>query len=172
MPRIEPIAPSPDGNPVTNSLLARVMGRSPKVLTAFGGLDAAIRFHGRLPSDLLEAVRDATAGSVGCAYCASLNRADRPDERDVRTELAVAFAQMVAEDHRDVRDAHFDDLRKHFSEEEIVELVSFICLVAIAGQMFGSVMGLEAADAGEAGAYQATLARQSAKRAERAVRAG
>jgi alkylhydroperoxidase family enzyme len=167
MPRIEPVPPSPQGNPITNSLLARMMGRSPGVLAAFGGLDSAIRFHGQLPGDLLEAVRAATAGTVGCEYCTSLNETGRPDDDDVRTGLAVAFAQMIAEDHHDVRDAHFDDLREHFSEEEIVELVSFICLVAIAGQLFGSVMGLEAADEDEAAGYQATLTRQSAKRAAR-----
>ena len=167
MARIQPVAPSADGNPITNSLLARTMARCPDVLRAFGGLDAAIRFHGRLPAELLEAVRDATAGGIGCEYCTSLSQGERPGDRDVRTGLAVAFAQMVAEDHRDVRDAHFDDLREHFSDEEIVELVSFICLVSIAGQMFGSVMGLEAADGDEASAYQAALARQSVARAAR-----
>jgi alkylhydroperoxidase family enzyme len=160
VPRIDPVPPVPNGNPVTNSLLARVMGRCPEVLQAFGGLDAAIRFHGRLPSELYEAVRDATAGTVGCEYCSSLGQPGRPEGAELRTGLAVAFAQMIAEDPRDVSDAHFDALREQFSEEEIVELVAFICLVGIAGQTFGAVMGLEAADAEEAADYQLTLARQ------------
>ena len=72
VPRIEPAAPLPDGNAVTNGLLARVMRRRPDILEAFGRLDATIRFHGQLPGTLKEAVRRATATRVGCDYCASL----------------------------------------------------------------------------------------------------
>jgi hypothetical protein len=38
-----------------------------------------------------------------------------------------------------------------------VELVSYICFVSIAGQMFGAVMGLEAAAPEEAAEYQSIL---------------
>jgi alkylhydroperoxidase family enzyme len=163
MPRIEPVPPDPDGNPVTNSLLARVMGRCPSVLRAFGSLDASIRFHGTLRSELLEAVRRATACTVGCNYCSSLGPPVGEDA-DARTKLAAAFAELVAEDPSAITDEQFDVLREEFTDEEIVELVAFICLVGIAGQMFGAVMGLEAADAEEAAGYQMMLARQSEKR--------
>ncbi len=168
MPRIEPVPADPNGNPVTNSLLARVMGRRPDVLRAFGQLDATIRFHGELPGELYEAVRRATASKVGCVYCASLDGACEEtvlETGDRRTDLAVALARMVAEDPLIVSDQEFVELREEFSEEEIVELVAFICLVSVAGQMFGAVMGLEAADAEEAADYQLVLARQSQKRA-------
>jgi hypothetical protein len=138
MSRIEPVPPDPDGNPVTNSLLARVMGRCPSV-------------------------RRATACTVGCNYCSSLGP-PVGDDADARTKLAVAFAELVAEDPSAITDEQFDVLREEFNEEEIVELVAFICLVGIAGQMFGAVMGLEAADAEEAAGYQLMLARQSGKR--------
>ncbi len=157
MPRIEPIPPSPEGNAVTNSLLARVMGRCPDILRAFGRLDNAIRFHGRLPGELKEAVRRATAGEIGCLYCRSLG-APRED-LDARESLAVAFAQAIAQDPSGITEAQFDVLRQEFDEEEIVELVAFTCLVAISGQMFGAVMGLEAASEQEAGSYQEVLSR-------------
>jgi alkylhydroperoxidase family enzyme len=160
MPRIEP-APAVDGaNAVVNGLLARVMARRPDILKAFGQLDAAIRFHGTLPGGLKEAVRRATAGEVGCVYCASLAQGEQ--ERppiDQREALAVAFARLVADDPAGITDGQFDVLREEFSEEEIVELVAFICFVAIAGQMFGAVMGLESASAEEAAAYQDVIAR-------------
>ncbi|MHB1469627.1 MAG: carboxymuconolactone decarboxylase family protein [Solirubrobacteraceae bacterium] len=156
MPRIEPTAPSPEGNAVTNSLLARVMGRCPDILRAFGRLDNAIRFHGRLPGELKEAIRRATAGEVGCEYCRSLG-APRTD-LDQREALAVAFAQAIAQDPSGISDAQFDVLREEFDEEEIVELVAFTCLVAISGQMFGAVMGLEPASEQEGFAYQDVLA--------------
>jgi alkylhydroperoxidase family enzyme len=156
MPRIEPAPPSPDGNPLSNSLLARVMGRNPEILEAFGRLDTTIRFKGRLPVELKEAVRRATAGGVGCEYCASLG-SPKDSYEDRRISLAVGFAQMVADDPKGIDDGMFAVLREEFDEEEIVELVAWTTLVAIAGQMFGAVMGLEPASEDEAEAYQAAL---------------
>jgi alkylhydroperoxidase family enzyme len=155
MPRIEPA--EMEGNAITSSLLARVMGRCPDVLRAFGRLDNQLRFRGNLPMDLLESVRRATAGEIGCVYCASLGT-PRTDYPDSRTAVATAFAELVAQDPSGITDSQFDVLREEFSEEEIVELVAYICFVSIGGQMFGAVMGLEAAPPEEAAAYQAALA--------------
>jgi alkylhydroperoxidase family enzyme len=145
-----------DGNAVQASLLARVLGRRPEVLKAFGRLDATLRFHGDLPPGLKEAVRRATAQEVGCEYCQSLGTY-RPNPDDQRESLAVAFAQMIADDPTDISDAQFDVLREEFTEEEIVELVAFICFVAIGGQLFGATLKLEAAAPEEAAAYQADV---------------
>lgn len=155
MSRIEPA--DIEGNAVQSSLLARVLGRRPEILKAFGRLDTTVRFKGLLPMDLLEAVRRATAGEIGCEYCASLGEPPT-DIEDMRTSLAVGFAQLVAQGPADITDAQFDVLREEFSEDEIVELVAYICLVSIAGQMFGAVMKLEPAAPDEAAAYQAALA--------------
>lgn len=163
MPRIEPAPASPEGDAVSNSLLARVMGRNPEILKAFARLDTTIRFKGRLPIELKEAVRRATAGGIGCEYCASLGAPKDADD-DRRESLAVAFAQLVAEDPKSVDDALFAVLREEFDDEEIVELVAWTCLVAIAGQMFGVVMGLEAAGEDEAAEYQAVLSALSVSR--------
>lgn len=146
-----------EGNAVQRSLLARVLGRRPEVLKAFGRLDTALRFRGLLPMDLLESVRRATAGEVGCRYCASLGE-PRTDIADTRTAVAVAFAEMVVQGPAEITDQQFDVLREEFDEDEIVELVAYICLVSVAGQMFGAVMGLEAAAPDEAAEYQAALA--------------
>src|SRR6266550_2777988 len=137
MPRIEPA--EIEGNAVQSSLLARVLARRPEVLRAFGRLDNTVRFHGLLPMDLLEAVRRVTAGEVGCVYCASLG-APRTEHPDSRTAVATAFAQLVAQDPAGITDSQFEVLREEFDEEEIVELVAYICFVSIAGQMFGAVM--------------------------------
>jgi alkylhydroperoxidase family enzyme len=145
-----------EGNAVQSSLLARVLGRRPDVLKAFGRLDTALRFRGLLPMELLEDVRRATAGEVGCRYCQSLG-APRTDIADSRTAVAVAFAEMVVQGPSEISDEQFDVLREEFDEDEIVELVAYICLVSVAGQMFGAVMGLEEAAPDEAAAYQAAL---------------
>ncbi|WP_433505241.1 carboxymuconolactone decarboxylase family protein [Pseudonocardia halophobica] len=157
MPRITPLPVDESGNAVTNSVLARTMGRRPEILKAFARLDAATRFHGLLPASLKEALRRATAGEIGCEYCASLDTGDRPGAADRRESLAVAFAQLIAQDPAGITDAQFDVLREEFTEDEIVELVAFVCLVGVAGQMFGAVMGLEAADPAEAAEYQRVI---------------
>lgn len=145
-----------EGNAVQASLLARVLGRRPEILKAFGRLDAAARFHGELPASLKEAVRRATAGEVGCVYCQSLGEY-QPNPEDRRESLAVAFALLIAEDPRAISDEQFDVLREEFSQDEIVELVAFTCFVAIAGQLFGATLKLEAASPEEAAAYQSVL---------------
>lgn len=155
MSRIDPAELK--GDAVQTSLLARVLGRRPEVLKAFGRLDGTMRFRGLLPMELLEAVRRTTAGEIGCAYCASLGEPPT-DIADRRTSLAVGFAQFVAQAPAEITDRQFDVLREDFTEEEIVELVAYICMVCIAGQMFGAVMRLEPASTSEADAYQNVLA--------------
>jgi alkylhydroperoxidase family enzyme len=154
MPRIAPA--TLEGNAVQTSMLARVLGRRPEILAAFGRLDAAARFHGTLSVALKEAVRAAVAEDGGCEYCRSLG-AYRPNAEDRRESLAVAFARLVAQDAGAITDAQFDVLREEFDEEEIVELVAYVCFDVVAGQMFGAAMGLEAAGAEEAAAYQAVV---------------
>jgi alkylhydroperoxidase family enzyme len=156
VPRIEPVPADPDANAVVNNPLWRTMKRRPEIADAFARLDSAARFHGRLPLDLKETVRRATACTVGCAYCESLGVVG--DDLDTSTAAAVRFARAVAADPAAITDEQFDELRLLFDEEEIVELVAFICLVAIAGQMFGAVVGLEATSPEEAAEYQAVLA--------------
>jgi alkylhydroperoxidase family enzyme len=154
MPRIAPA--DLEGNAVQTSMLARVLARRPEILKAFGRLDATTRFHGALPTSLKESIRRATAGEIGCEYCASLGRYE-PNPDDRRESLAVAFALLIADDPTEITDAQFDVLREEFTEEEIVELVAFTCFVAIAGQLFGATMGLEAAGAEEVAAYQGVV---------------
>ncbi len=147
-----------DGNAVQTSLLASVLGRRPEILAAFAKLDAATRFNGLLPVSMKEQIRRATAGVVGCEYCQSLGT-HVPNDEERRESLAVAFALMVADDPTGISDAQFDVLREEFSEEEIVELVAFICFVAIAGQLFGATMALEPASPEEAAAYGQVVSR-------------
>ena len=39
-----------------------------------------------------------------------------------RERAALRFAELMATDHLKINDAQFDELRRHFSEAEIVEL--------------------------------------------------
>jgi alkylhydroperoxidase family enzyme len=156
MPRIEPLPTPPGANPLQYSVLAGIMARRPEVLEAFGRLNRTLRFEGLLGLELKESVRRATASSVGCRYCASLGDLDE-ELADRREQLAVGLARSIADDPKSVTDEQFDELRSEFSDDEIVELVSWICLVTVAGQMFGAVMDVRPATAEEAAAYQDAL---------------
>ena len=145
MSRIEPL-PAPEGtNPLQYSALAGIMAHRPEILEAFGRLNRSIRFEGLLPIELKESVRRATAPRVGCNYCVALGELDENFSSE-RERPAVRFAEKIADDHKSVTDEDFELLR--------TELTAWICLVTVAGQMFGSVMDVRPATPAEAEAYQ------------------
>jgi hypothetical protein len=146
MPRVTPA--EGDG-----AVMTRVMGRRPEIAAKWGEVDAAIRFGGLLPADLKEEVRRSMAPRVGCVFCASLGD-PAAKQVDPRVATAVGFAQLAIADPRDIDDASFDVLREFFNEDEIVELVAWICQMH-AGQMFGALMKLEPATQEEIDAYTA-----------------
>jgi alkylhydroperoxidase family enzyme len=153
MSRIEPV-PAPEGtNPLSYSAIAGIMAHRPEILEAFGNLNRAIRFEGLLPIELKESVRRATAPKVGCNFCAALGELDESFGSE-RERLAVRFAEKIADDHKSVTDEDFDLLRTELTDDEIVELTAWICLVTVAGQMFGNVMDVRPATPEEAEAYQ------------------
>jgi alkylhydroperoxidase family enzyme len=62
---------------------------------------------------------------------------------DPKESLAVAFATIVLNNHQQIDDAVFNVLRDVFDEQEIAELISYICFTT-ASQMVGAIMKLEA----------------------------
>ncbi|MGI9658735.1 MAG: carboxymuconolactone decarboxylase family protein [Gaiellaceae bacterium] len=59
-----------------------------------------------------------------------------------REATAVSFAERIALDPHTVDDAFFADVRKHFSDDEIVELV-FACGIVNWGNKFNITMQLD-----------------------------
>jgi alkylhydroperoxidase family enzyme len=153
MSRIDPLLAPEGTNPLQYSALAGIMARRPEILEAFGRLSRSVRFEGQLPIELKESVRRATAPKVGCNYCVALGELDE-NFTSQRERLAVRFAEKIADDHKSITDEDFELLRTEFTDDEIVELACWICLVAIAGQMFGSIMDVRPATPEEAKAYQ------------------
>ena len=148
MTRVEP-ADMPGVN-----IFNRTLGRAPDIMAANAALDATIRFSPRLSLDLKEEVRRSTASGIGCEFCASLGepKLEHPDRAE---SLAVAFAQMVIDDPNGIDDSAFDVLREEFTDDQIVELVAWICFILIGNQTFGAVMRLPAATEGELHDYTA-----------------
>jgi len=81
--------------------------------------------HAGLTEDKIEAIHDDASALLS------------PRER-----AAVRFADRMAADHHNVDDALWKELRAHFSEAEVIELVAHTTLYIGFGR-FNEIVGLE-----------------------------
>jgi AhpD family alkylhydroperoxidase len=127
--------------------VAAIVGRLPKVAEALGALNAALR-SGTLPPRLLELVRLRIAFHNQCRSCMSVRyqsaiddgltedavcSLERPSDAPDLSEAERAtlkFADLFATNHLAIDDTIYDELRRHFTEDELVEL-GVHCAVAL-----------------------------------------
>lgn len=131
-----------------------ILAHRPEILREWSALDRA--FFGpssKVDNHIKEEARRTLAQGVGCRFCASLGT-PRDEHPNAREALAVAFAEMVANDHQQIDDSAFDVLREEFTDEEIVELVSWICF-KLGSNIFGALMKLVPATPTEIEGYAA-----------------
>jgi uncharacterized peroxidase-related enzyme len=122
-----------------------IMAYKPKLLQAFSHLGQAVNDPAsKTPRTLRTLVAHVASKSAGCQYCVahtgeSAHRADVDEQKlaaiweyetsPLFTEAeraALSFAQSAAVVPNAVIDQDFAALRRHFSDEEIVELVGVI----------------------------------------------
>ena len=129
---------------VPNSMLT--MGRNPELLRAFAGLSGQVLGPGKLSPELKQLVAFVSSAATGCRYCQAhtSSSAARAGASPEKIDAAFAFDTSPLFDDREraalrlARDAslvpnesgpeHFEALRTHFDESEIVELMSVISL--------------------------------------------
>jgi alkylhydroperoxidase family enzyme len=157
VPRVEP---APDAKQASPYL--QVLAHCPEIAERWSELVLTARFGGVLPPELKEEVRRSTAEQIGCSFCASFG-APKTEHSDEREALAVRLARMIADDPKLVDDAVFAELRRLFTDQEIVELVATISFVVVGGQTFGAVMGIESASAEYALVYEEWLDKEMAR---------
>jgi AhpD family alkylhydroperoxidase len=147
MPRIEPSAafaaiPTEalgQGDRI-NLGVASILGHRPEIAAALGNLRAALQTSGTLSPRLAELVRLRIAFHNQCRSCmsvryqsaiddglteeavCSLEHPVDADDLSAAERSALRYADLFATDHLAIDDAVYDDLRQHFSEEELVEL--------------------------------------------------
>ena len=124
--------------------MIRVFAHSPGVAKAIIQFGMSLQQSSRLPRRLVELVRLRVAFHNRCRTCmtyryrsaidegvtenlvCSLEKpSEAPDLTD-REKAAIAYADLAATDHFSIDDQTFDELRRYFSEAEIVELGAFI----------------------------------------------
>jgi AhpD family alkylhydroperoxidase len=120
--------------------VAGIMSRLPDVAAAVGTLTTALRETGGLPPRLMELVRLRIAFHNQCRSCMSIRyqsaiddgltedavcSLERPAEASDLTDAergALRFADLFATEHLTIDDAVYDELRTHFSEDQLVAL--------------------------------------------------
>jgi AhpD family alkylhydroperoxidase len=128
-----------DGDRI-NLGVASILGHRPEVAGALGALRAALQSTGTLSPKLVELVRLRIAFHNQCRSCMSVRYQSAIDDgltEDLVCSLeqpadadglspgersALRFADLFATDHLSIDDAVYDDLRLHFTEDELVEL--------------------------------------------------
>ena len=131
---------------VPNSFFA--MGRSPGILRAFTRLAReVIGVPGKAPLPLKRMVGYMASRSAGCQYCSAHTAESASVVDGVPAEkvaaiweyeisplftdaerAALRMAQAAGTTPNAVTDEDFDELKKHFDEDQIVELVGAVCL--------------------------------------------
>ena len=120
--------------------IMRMFAHTPEIskgLVAFGG---AMKSHRSLPDKLVELVRLRVAFHNQCRSCMAIRYQDgvdagidedlvcsleKPQEADDLSDAekaAIEYGELFATNHLAIDDSIYENLRKHFSEAEIVEL--------------------------------------------------
>lgn len=124
----------------------RTMARRPEIVKAFMALNQAVLYEGTVPTQLKMLVSLATSVAAGCRYCqtymANLSSIyDAPDAKIAAiwefesSELfsdseraAIRVAIKAGAVPKDVSAADIDELKSHFDEGQIVEVIASIAL--------------------------------------------
>lgn len=128
--------------------VASIVSRLPTAAEALGALTAALRSCGSLSPRLLELVRLRIAFFNQCRSCIAVRyqsaiddgldedavcSLERPADADNLSDAersALHFAELFATNHLAIDDTVYDELRKHFSEDQLVEL-GLHCAIAL-----------------------------------------
>ena len=125
-----------------------LMGRVPGILNAFSRLSReVIGVPGKVPLPLKRLIAHVASRSAGCQYCMAHTAEAAASMDGVEPEkIAAAFefernplfsdaeraaltvAQAAGQVPNAVSDSDFIELKKHFDEDQIVEIVAVICL--------------------------------------------
>ena len=121
------------------------MARMPEATAAFMDFCIAIYTTATLPVPFLHLIGLVSSAAAGCRYCAA-HTANKAKEDGVVQEkidavweyetssifteaerVALRFTSAASQTPTQVNAEHFEDLRKHFTENEITQLLMVIC---------------------------------------------
>lgn len=120
--------------------LTRYFAHCPEQALGLMGFGGALKRNRSLPERLVELVRLRVAFFNQCRSCMAIRYSDavvdgvteglvcsleRPQEAEnlsAAEKAAIRYGELMATDHLAINDAVYEDLRRHFTEAQIVEL--------------------------------------------------
>ena len=129
---------------VPNSILT--MSRRPAIAEAFMSLNKAVLYEGTVPEELKMLVSLVTSQASGCRYCqahmANLSSIYRASDEKIRAVWSFETSPLFSPSERaalrlgyhaalvpnEASGADFDELKRHFDEGQVVEIVATIAL--------------------------------------------
>lgn len=131
---------------LSSTVLPRIWARRPELAHAQIALQSRFYDSAILPDRLLELVRLKIAQINQCQVCQSSRKSDDVSEDDIARladdgrftaseNAALSFATALAADHLSIGADEIASLRKHFTEDEAVELGMFAALMVGSGRL-------------------------------------
>lgn len=154
-PQLREMTQADDCTPLEQGLM-RMFAHCPQQAKGFVALAGALRANRSLPDRLVELVRLRVAFHNQCRSCMAIRYADgRADgvTEDLVCSLenppaaeglsdaekaAIDYGERLATNHLSIDDVIYDNLRRHFSEAEIVELGMNVALFVGFGRLAAS----------------------------------
>ena len=151
----------PDTATALEQGLMRFFAHTPQVAKGMIGFAGALKVHRTLPDRLVELVRLRVAFHNQCRSCMAIRYTDavndgvteelvcsleKPMEADNLTaaeKSALAYADLFANNHLAIGDAHYEDLKKYFTEPEVVELGMTVAFFVGFGRLAATLSMLE-----------------------------
>lgn len=132
---------------LSTTLPAQIWGHRPEVAEAWLAALEAMHLRGVLDGRLKELVRLRIASITTCKACQIARKDDSVSPEDIAClaiddprfsppeRAALRYAELFAADYMAIDDELFDELGRHFSTPEIVELNLFCALMLAGGRM-------------------------------------
>lgn len=132
---------------LSTSKPVQVWAHRPELARSWLGLLQTFATDGLLPERTRELVRLKIASVTNCQACGIARKSDTVSEEDIAClshddprfspaeKVALDYALDFAADYDAIGDAHFEALRQHYTEAEIVELNMYCAIMLAGGRM-------------------------------------
>lgn len=119
-------------------------GRHPTLLLAFLRMGRFFKRKRSLLDPQLQACVMLKVSEINqCSFCIDLNRSLIKEDPNEAAKRAMQYAEAIVDTSQNVTDELFDELKHHFSEDQIVELTALISYQDLSSK-FNAALGVEA----------------------------